>query len=146
MASEAVRGKVIGIFLREGEVLVHKAYNGDSDEHWFIPPGGGIEFEEISIEALKREILEELNWEINVLSLLGVFESIHTINGRREHEIVFAYLASPADEKMLKQDRIEVIEPDGARQEMTWRHLDVFQEEKNLLYPDGLIERIKDIL
>jgi len=53
------------------------------------PLGGSIELGEHSADAVVREIHEELGATFVRPELLGVLESVFTINGEMGHEVVF---------------------------------------------------------
>lgn len=58
--------RVYGLFIEEGKVLL-----SDEDfagKHFTKFPGGGLEFGEGTIDCLKREVLEELNSNCEVIS------------------------------------------------------------------------------
>ena len=74
-----IRFKAAAVFTHQGRVLVHQVENKSTGETWYIPPGGGIEYGESSVEALKREIREEFGWSTKDERLIGSFESFHTI-------------------------------------------------------------------
>lgn len=71
-----VRVRVMGLFVKNDQLLLinHKGLN-EEDEIW-LPPGGGVEFGENAIQCLEREFLEETNLEIQVGELLFVNEFI----------------------------------------------------------------------
>lgn len=66
---EEIKGftvRVYGLFIEEGKVLL-----SDEDfagKHFTKFPGGGLEFGEGTFDCLKREVLEELNSNCEVIS------------------------------------------------------------------------------
>ncbi|WP_422362406.1 NUDIX domain-containing protein [Reichenbachiella sp.] len=71
-----VRVRVMGVLIQEEKVLLlnHTGLN-DEDELW-LPPGGGIAFNESAKEALIREFEEEVNLSIKICDFLGATEFI----------------------------------------------------------------------
>ncbi|MFC7487717.1 NUDIX hydrolase [Knoellia sp. CPCC 206453] len=61
--------------------------------------GGGVEFGETSLEAVVREVREELGATLIDPSLLGVLENHFELDGDPGHEVVFVYCGrlDPAD-------------------------------------------------
>jgi 8-oxo-dGTP diphosphatase len=69
-----VRSSVQALILRNGRLLtIVKEYRGNKE---YILPGGGQEFGETLIDAVKRECLEEIGAEVQVGQLLTVREFI----------------------------------------------------------------------
>jgi len=65
-----MRQRAGGILIENGKILlIHriKIIDGIKKEYYVIP-GGGIEENEILVEATKRELLEEVGIEVNVIS------------------------------------------------------------------------------
>ncbi|GBE92261.1 NUDIX domain-containing protein [Nostoc cycadae] len=54
-------------------------------------PGGGVQFGEPLIEAIKREIQEEYGMQIEVKDILGVFD--HILLEEKQHWISITYIA-----------------------------------------------------
>lgn len=61
------------------------------------PLGGSIELGEQSVEAVVREIREELDATLVEPDLLGVLENVFVINGGTGHEVVFVYSGNFAE-------------------------------------------------
>jgi 8-oxo-dGTP diphosphatase len=52
--------------------------------HGHFLPGGGIDAAETPVEALKREILEEIGWQVSGLNVIG--EAVEYIKARTDGE------------------------------------------------------------
>jgi|GEM_PF-325887 len=74
--SGKLRLRACGLLIEEGKLLVVKLLSPITDRVIWMPPGGGVHFEEGLEEALKREFLEEVNVEVRVGRLLHVQELI----------------------------------------------------------------------
>ena len=73
------------------KVLVSKGYDAKTDSYFYRCLGGGIEFQETSDVALKREFMEEIGIDIIIKKFLGVAENIFVYEGKKGHEIVFFF-------------------------------------------------------
>jgi len=100
------------VFLRaEDRVLVSEMHH-PVEGVFFRPPGGGIEFQETSTEAARREIREELGTEIHDLRFLGMREEIFSMAGEPYHEIAFVYESWIANEALAALDGVAIVEED----------------------------------
>lgn len=97
--------------------------------------GGGVEFGETHLEAIRREVDEELGARILDLRLLTVLESIFRVDGEPGHEIVFLYTGRldppPAEHGAT------LTESDGSTMPVVWRPLDGAEPDVPL-YPSGV--------
>jgi ADP-ribose pyrophosphatase YjhB (NUDIX family) len=137
-----IRVKVICIFQNGKRILVGDAFDPSKNEWFYCPPGGGVEFGETSEEALRREIREELDTEIENPKLLGVLENIFTFNGWQGHEIVFVYDAQLIKHTLYSQDKFTGHESKGETYNAIWLDLETIGPETPPVYPDGLLELI----
>ena len=71
----------------EGNVLICRI---PSEEWWYVP-GGRIAVGEPSIDAISRELSEELEGEWAIGSLVASSENFFTLDSRRCQEICFYY-------------------------------------------------------
>lgn len=96
--------RVAGVFIRQNRLLLAK----DRDEGYFFLPGGRVKLNETSEEAIRREMIEELDTEIIIHRLLWVVENIFSREetGEQYHEVGLYYLLSPAHEQELCDDDI----------------------------------------
>lgn len=80
--------RVVGVAIHEGRVLLHQA---EGDDFWALP-GGRAELLEPAPETLRREMVEELNAEVEVDRLLWVVENFFLHQGLRHHELGMYFL------------------------------------------------------
>ena len=104
-----IRPLAIAVIRKGNKVLAYHGYDEIKKEHFYRLPGGGIEFGETSLDALRREIKEEIGADVKIGKKLGVFENIFTFNGQQGHEIIIAYEAK-LSEKYMKKEKIPMIE------------------------------------
>lgn len=92
------RPKVIvsGLIEKDGKVLLVKEIL-ESGEHWIVP-GGKVEFGESLADAVKREIKEETNLDVEVLRLFDFKEHVNLKYDY--HTVIFFFLAKPLNESI----------------------------------------------
>ncbi len=74
-----------------------------SDKGYAFLVGGKLKINEYSHDGVKREIMEEINFEANNLTLLKVVENIFN-NGEEDiHEICFVYICNDIFDGELPQ-------------------------------------------
>ena len=134
-----IRPIVLGLAIRDGKLLVSEGYDSKKDSHFYRCLGGGIEFQETSEEALKREFMEEIGIEINVKKLLGVAENIFTYEGKKGHELVFMYEIEIPDE-LYKEKYVQ--DEDGDIGEAIWVDINDFKDRSKIIYPEDIFKYI----
>ncbi len=144
MKKQRVRPLAICAFLNNNRILVMEGYDPLKKEHFYRPLGGGIEFGEPGKETVCRELMEELNVEVDRESLkyLGTLENIFTFNGAQGHEIVLIYDGRLKESGLYEQAVIVGKEADGEEFRAVWKDLAEFGEGKAILYPTGLLEML----
>lgn len=87
------------IFNDEGKVLLTKRSKNAKNERgcWEIP-GGGVEFRETLVAAIKREMKEELDIEIEIIEQLPAAD--HIIPDDHQHWVPTTFLAKLKGHKM----------------------------------------------
>ena len=144
MKKKRIRPLAICVFRHNDRILVAEGYDSVKDEYFYRPLGGGIEFGETSVETVCRELMEEINVEVDMESLkyLGTVENIFHFNGTASHEIVLIYDGVLKESGLYEQAVIAGKEVNGEDFRAVWRDLDEFRDGKSILYPTGLIEML----
>ncbi|MBI3913148.1 MAG: NUDIX hydrolase [Chloroflexi bacterium] len=144
--SGVIRGLAICVFRDGNRILVGEGYDPIKRETFYRPLGGTIEFGERAEETIARELREEIGAEVEGLKFLGVLENIFTFAGKPGHEIVFVYDGKLSDRSLYaRAELIGVeIEEGGASFKAVWKSLDEFDPVRAPVYPDGLVELLKN--
>jgi len=134
---QSIRNTVKGIIRRGEEILALEEKDVDGKAYYHLP-GGGIEFLEKSEDAIRREIKEELQSEIEEIIHRITIENFFDINGIKAHEICKVYEVRMKQE-FYKIEEYEVtadIIPSIAK----WVKVDEFKARRKTFYPVELIE------
>ena len=138
-----IRPLALAVFRDGPRILVEDSEAWDPRDRFYRPPGGGVEFGEHAVDAVRREMREEFEAEIRDVRPLGTLENIFDYHGRPGHEVVFVFEARFADCSYYEAERIVGTEGAGIRIEAIW--LDVSRELDRPLYPNGLLELLAEI-
>lgn len=138
-----IRGKAIVVFEYNKKYLFTVCCDHDKNEVFYIPVGGGIEFGEYSLDAAKREVLEEIGQQTMNERLLGVSENIFHLNGTDEHEIVFIYSAGFQNESAYSSVLKGGINDKGEEIKLIWSSLDEIENNNIRVYPQSLLDILK---
>jgi 8-oxo-dGTP pyrophosphatase MutT (NUDIX family) len=136
---ERPRANTLGIIYKDGRILVEKLNGKHSKGEgvFYRPLGGTIELGETSIDALKREFMEEAGAEINIVDYIACLENIYSINGITRHELTQLYEAELVNESLYEKESIPVNE-NGRKSEAKWMPVISFIEKREILFPAGL--------
>ncbi len=105
---------------------------------FYRPLGGSVEFGERAVDAVRREIREEVGEEIAEPSFLGVIENVFTYGGLPHHEIVFVFEARFADAGVCDRGKLTAVEADGTPLDVKWVSPAESGDGVPPLYPKGL--------
>jgi 8-oxo-dGTP pyrophosphatase MutT (NUDIX family) len=93
------RQRVAAVVVSGAKVLLQRA---EGDEFWALP-GGQIEADETSDQALARELSEELGEEFSIGALLWSVDQVFEQNGTTFAERGLYYSAVPRDSGFLRR-------------------------------------------
>src|SRR3954447_17880296 len=99
-----IKVKARAIIRRGGDVLLSFAIDPASGVRYGRFLGGAIEFGERSEDTVRRELHEEIGFELGHVSPVGVVEDVCEWGGRLHHEITFVFDASFADPAAYQRD------------------------------------------
>ena len=94
---------VAALVEKDGKFLLTKEVLESGKEYWIVP-GGGLEFGESLDNAVKREIKEETNLDIEIKEFAGFQEAI--VPQYNYHTVIFFYRALSKNESLLLEDNI----------------------------------------
>ncbi|NTU66646.1 MAG: NUDIX domain-containing protein [Candidatus Moranbacteria bacterium] len=98
------------IFNADGKVfLAKRGPNARNESGKWDFPGGGVEFSERCEDALKREIKEEYDIEIEIIELLDVVS--HILHEEKQHWVSPSYIAkiTSGEPKIMEPEKCEEI-------------------------------------
>ena len=144
---QRIRAIALGLIQNGSRLFVSEGFDPVKQEPFYRALGGGIEFGETSLEALKREFREELQAELTNIHYLGCLENVFTFNGKPGHELVQLYRCAFADQTFYQREQIPFTDSDQTYTAF-WIERDRFRSgELRLVPPDCLQyfeESIKD--
>ena len=123
--------RVSAIFIRDNKLLVNKY-----EENSYCLPGGYVEIGETSMEAMLRELKEELNLDFDIINFAGVMENFFTnLKGQKTHGLDFYYyvkLKNDNDFQLIDYNRIEIDKGNIVQHQFSWIELDKLMSSKIL--------------
>ncbi|MCB0234028.1 MAG: NUDIX domain-containing protein [Anaerolineae bacterium] len=130
----------VGVALDNDRVLLQQDPNGD---FWFLP-GGRCELRETAIEALQREMMEELSIVVMVEQLLWVVENFFEFDGHVYHELGLYWLMRLPEEWLAVHRSGPIIGIEGDVP-MVYQWFDHSEIESIILHPEFLRTALYDL-
>ena len=130
--------RVGGIAVHDGCLLVEHNVKHD----FCFVPGGRVEYGENAVQALSRELDEEIGGGVEIGRLVIVADNLFELDGIRYQEVgMYFVLDFPREHPILgREGKFEAEEPNLVYE---WLPLDRLEEEK--LFPRFLRELVMDI-
>ena len=144
MDENSIRPTAIALISWEDKILVLEYCDKVTQEYYYRPLGGGINFGEYGKQTIEREIKEEIGAKIYDVRYLYALENIFVCDGKPDHQIILVFDAKLED-KSLYGKTLEAIEDNGEKFSASWKSLHEIQQEGRPLYPDGLPEKLQEI-
>jgi ADP-ribose pyrophosphatase YjhB (NUDIX family) len=140
-----IRFITFAIFVRDKKILLYKVQDDFTKEFFLRPIGGGIEFYEHSNDALKRELKEEIGFNITNISELCILENLLIINNEKTHNIYKGYLADFEDVEVYNKKNIKVKDTKNREFIAKWFNIQEVLNSEFTLLPIGLKEIIEKL-
>lgn len=136
------RYSIKAIIIKDNKLLAERCNTGDSD--WYKLPGGGQEWGETVVEALKRECMEELSVEVDPIKLLFIRDYIannheFVIDHENFHQVEIMFLCKVKDFSKLGNGTVL----DSGYKGFEW--LDLDDLENSNFYPATIRSYFKKI-
>jgi ADP-ribose pyrophosphatase YjhB (NUDIX family) len=129
----------------DGAVLAFYGEDPNDGRRFYRPLGGGIEFGESSIDAVRRELQEEIGAEVDPVRLMGVVENIFTHRDQTGHEIVFIWECHLLDERFYAHEEI-LMDENGVAAIAHWVHPRQLAAQGIHFYPEELADYLRNQL
>jgi len=130
-----VRALVLGL-IRDGDrILVAEGYDSVKQRFFYRCLGGGVDFGETSLDALKREFQEEIQAALCNTQYLGFSENLFVFEGKPGHEWIQIYQADLVDSKFYQLDEFIGTET-KTEFVVRWIECDRFQSNELHLVPE----------
>lgn len=135
-----IRVKSLAWIKHEDRLLVVEFFDIVKRDHYYRAPGGTVEFGELTLETLHRELHEELGGVVQVCGDPLILENLFTCNGEPGHEIVYLYPCQFTDQTLYTKNDLELTEANGEILPVRWINLQDCLDDRFRLVPEGLIK------
>jgi 8-oxo-dGTP pyrophosphatase MutT (NUDIX family) len=130
----SIRNIAVGLPVKDGHVLVSESVDRVTGLRFHRAVGGGIEFGERAVEALRREFHEELDVELDAAEPVGVLENLFAFEGVPGHEVVHVFAVRSAALDALPLDAELVVLDEGSP--VRWVPFDTTTP----VFPEGVLD------
>ncbi len=120
-------------------IFVSEGYDPVKQLTFYRAMGGGVDFGETSLEALKREFQEEIQAELTNIRYLGCLENIFTFNGQSGHEIIQLFESDFVDSKFYQLDKLDFSEGERHKTAL-WVDINRFKSGELRLVPEQFLD------
>jgi ADP-ribose pyrophosphatase YjhB (NUDIX family) len=124
---------------RDGALLVSEGADL-SGALFHRPLGGHVEFGEYALDTVHREFREEIGQALTGVRQAGVLENMFEWDGAKQHEVVFVFAASFAEDSAYEIAE-QVIRDNPERSRVIWRPPGTASPP---LYPEGVADLAED--
>ena len=127
-----------GIIIHDNKILLHKNINED---HYALI-GGRVAIGESSEEALKREIMEELGKEAEIIENLTTVENVFEMKNKKYYEILFVHKLEFKDEEDKKT--VKTIRNVEGKDYLIYEWIDIDEIDEYPLRPKVIKDMLKN--
>ncbi|BAZ37458.1 hypothetical protein NIES4101_33800 [Calothrix sp. NIES-4101] len=134
-----IRVIALGLIRDGNKIFLSEGYDSVKKDKFYRAMGGGVDFGETSLEALKREFQEEIQAELQNIRYVACLENIFTFNGKQGHEIIQLYECDFVEPKYYQLQRQEFTE--GERKKVAvWVDINDCKSGKCRLVPENFLD------
>lgn len=136
-----IRVLALGIIQDGDRIFISQGYDPVKQTTFYRAMGGGVDFGETSLEALKREFQEEIQAELTNIKYLGCQENIFVFNGKQGHEILQIFKCDFVDQKFYQLESLTFAEGERKKTAL-WVNIERFKSGELLLVPEQFLDFI----
>lgn len=136
-----IRVLALGIIQDGDRIFISQGYDPVKQTTFYRAMGGGVDFGETSLEALKREFQEEIQAELTNIKYLGCQENLFVFNGNQGHEILQIFKCDFVDQKFYQLESLTFAEGDREKTAL-WVNIERFKSGELLLVPEEFLDFI----
>lgn len=137
--AQKIRVLALAIISQGDRLFISQGFDPVKQETFYRVMGGGVDFGETSLEALKREFMEEIQAEITNIKYIACVENIFEYNGNPGHEIIQLYECDFVDPKFYQLEEITFNE--GERQKKAlWVDMEKFRSQQLRIVPENFLD------
>jgi len=134
-----IRVLALGLIRDSDRIFISEGYDPVKQQTFYRALGGGVDFGETSLIALRREFQEEIQAELTNIRYLGCLENIFTFNDQPGHEILQVYQCDFVDQKFYQLEQLVFSEGDRQKTAL-WVNIERFKSGKLRLVPETFLE------
>ena len=133
-----IRSMVMGIVILDNKILLTEHFSKEYSFYRCI--GGGIEFYEKSIDAIKREFKEEIDEDVVIDKYLGLAEELFVHEGKRGHEMIQLYKVKLNTDNPKQE--YPILDSDVTAK---WIDVQDIISKKKIVFPELIVNYVKEI-
>lgn len=137
--SSKIRVLALGLIQNSDRIFVSQGYDAIKQQTFYRALGGGIDFGESSIDALKREFQEEIQAELTNINYLGCLENIFVYDNDIQHEFIQIYRCDFVDLKFYELEELKFMEKKRKKKAL-WVPLEQFKSGELILFPEQFLQ------
>lgn len=120
MGKSRIRAIALGLIRHQGHVFVSRGYDTVKGKEFYRFLGGGIDFGETSVGALKREFQEEIQAELTNIKYLTCLDNIFMCDGVPGHELIQLFHCDFIDADFYRLDHVYTLIEGKDMKEAIW--------------------------
>jgi len=134
-----IRVLALGLIQNSDRIFVSQGYDKIKQQTFYRALGGGIDFGELSIDALKREFQEEIQAELTNIHYVGCLENIFIYEKKSQHELIQLYKCDFVDLKFYQIEELEFLE-NKRKKKALWVPIEQFKSGELILFPEQFLQ------
>jgi 8-oxo-dGTP pyrophosphatase MutT (NUDIX family) len=134
-----IRVKSLAWIEDQGMLFVVKMTDKIKKDDFYRSIGGSVEFGELAIDTVCREVHEELDTTVEITGDPLILENIFTCDGDPGHEIDYFYPCRFVDESFYERKIFILSEADGSHWDAMWVKLEDCLKGTIRLVPETLL-------